>query len=80
MRQQSRGSLVFLVICLESYIIQSVLIFGVSNIYAGEEVAEEWLKDDGHVGILNVWRPTVRAVEKSPLGFLDVNSVDCTVR
>ena len=45
----------------------------------GEKVAEEWLKDDGHVGILNIWRPTVRAVEKSPLGFLDVNSVDCKV-
>lgn len=43
----------------------------------GEKVAEEWLKDNGHVGIVNVWRPTVRAVEKSPLGFLDVNSVDC---
>ena len=45
----------------------------------GEKVAEEWLKDGGHVGILNIWRPTVRAVEKSPLGFLDVNSVDCKV-
>ena len=45
----------------------------------GEKVAEEWLKDDGHVGIINVWRPTVRPVEKSPLGFLDVNSVDYKV-
>ena len=50
------------------------------NTLKGEKVAEEWLKDDGHVGIINVWRPTIRPVEKSPLGFLDVNSVDCRVR
>ena len=39
----------------------------------GEERAAEWC--EGHVGILNVWRP-IYTVEKSPLGFIDVSSVD----
>jgi len=39
----------------------------------GEERAAEWC--ESHVGILNVWRP-IRTVEKSPLGFIDVSSVD----
>ena len=41
----------------------------------GEVKAAEWLDNDGHVGILNVWRP-INVVEKSPLGFLDIASVD----
>ena len=41
----------------------------------GEERAEDWFLNDGHVGILNVWRP-IDTVEKSPLGFIDISSVD----
>ena len=39
----------------------------------GEERGAEWC--EGHVGILNVWRP-INTVEKSPLAFIDVSSVD----
>ena len=41
----------------------------------GEERAAEWFRNDGHVGILNVWRP-INTVEKSPVGFIDISSVD----
>ena len=37
----------------------------------GDERAEEWLKDGGHFGIVNVWRPLDHPVEKDPLGFID---------
>ena len=61
-----------------SWVNDSYFYWTITN-YEGEKLAEEWLKDNGHVAIINVWRPTVRAVEKSPLGFLDINSVDCKV-
>ena len=41
----------------------------------GDERAAEWFRNDGHVGILNVWRP-INTVEKSPVGFIDISSVD----
>ena len=42
---------------------------------SGEERAAEWFKDgSGHVGIVNVWRPTISSVEKSPLGIMDIGS------
>ena len=41
----------------------------------GEDRAREWMASDGHYGILNVWRP-INTVEKSPLGFIDISSVD----
>merc|ERR1712179_693842 len=37
----------------------------------GDEKAEEWMKGDGHFGIVNVWRPIDYPVEKDPLGFID---------
>ena len=37
----------------------------------GDEKAEEWMKDDGHYAIVNVWRPIEYPVEKDPLGFID---------
>lgn len=40
----------------------------------GEDRAQEWFKDNGHVAIINVWRPTIKPVERSPLGFIDINS------
>jgi len=46
------------------------------KILLGEERAKSWLGEDGHVAIVNVWRPTVRSVEKSPLAFLDIDSVE----
>jgi len=42
----------------------------------GEDRAEDWLKDNGHVAIINVWRPTIKPVERSPLGFIDINSFE----
>jgi len=41
----------------------------------GDERAEEWLKDGGHFGIVNVWRPLDHPVEKDPLGFIDPSTV-----
>ena len=41
----------------------------------GDKRAAEWFRNDGHVGILNVWRP-INTVEKSPVGFIDISSVD----
>ena len=41
----------------------------------GDERAEEWLKDEGHFGIVNVWRPLDYPVEKDPLGFIDPSTV-----
>lgn len=42
----------------------------------GDERSAEWFANDGHVAIINVWRPTIRPVERSPLGFMDIDSVD----
>ena len=41
----------------------------------GNERAEEWLKDDGHYGIVNVWRPIDYPVEKDPLGFINPSTL-----
>ena len=41
----------------------------------GSQRAEEWLKDDGHFGIVNVWRPLDHTVERDPLGFIDPSTV-----
>ena len=41
----------------------------------GDERADEWLKDEGHFGIINVWRPLDHPVEKDPLGFIDPSTV-----
>ena len=37
----------------------------------GDEKAEEWMKDDGHCAIVDVWRPIEYPVEKDHLGFID---------
>ena len=37
--------------------------------------ADDWFSDDGHVGIVNVWRPVGCTVEKNPLGLMDVKSL-----
>merc|ERR1712012_60232 len=37
--------------------------------------ADDWFRDDGHVGIVNVWRPVGCTVEKNPLGLMDVKSL-----
>lgn len=34
----------------------------------GKEVAKTWM--DGHYAFINVWRPLVHSVERSPLGFI----------
>ena len=47
-----------------------------SSLTLGEDIAEDWLKDNGHVAIINVWRPTIKPVERSPLGFIDINSFE----
>ena len=53
------------------------LVFKVLLQWSGEERAGEWLRDGaGHVGIVNVWRPTMNSVEKSPLGIMDIGSYD----
>ena len=41
----------------------------------GNRRAEEWMKNEGHYGIVNVWRPLDYPVEKDPLGFIDPASV-----
>ena len=42
----------------------------------GDAAAEAWLRGGaGHVAIINVWRPTGHAVERTPLAFLDINTV-----
>ena len=41
----------------------------------GEHRAKEWLKEKGHFGIVNIWRPLDSVVERSPLGFIE----GCTV-
>ena len=42
----------------------------------GDAAAEAWLRGGaGHVAIVNVWRPTGHAVERTPLAFLDINTV-----
>ena len=52
-----------------------------AKVLVGEERAAEWFKDgSGHVGIVNVWRPTINSVEKSPLGIMDIGSYKDEVR
>ena len=41
----------------------------------GNQRAWEWFKDDGHFGIINVWRPLDHPVERDPLGFIDPSTV-----
>ena len=41
------------------------------RVMIGDERAEDWMKDGGHYGIVNVWRPLDYPVEKDPLGFID---------
>jgi len=41
----------------------------------GRDRAKEWLKDEGHFGIVNVWRPLDHPVERDPLGFIDPSTV-----
>jgi len=40
-----------------------------------KEKAEEWLGEDVHWGIVNIWRPIGNSVEKSPLGFVDPSTL-----
>lgn len=40
-----------------------------------KEKVNDWLMEDVHCGIVNVWRPIGEPVEKSPLGFVDPSTL-----
>ena len=45
------------------------------TVVSGPERSQEWFKDNGHVGIVNVWRPVGNPVEKTPLAVMDIDTI-----